>query len=112
MPPLRKHLRHVAALVLLVWLFAAGAAIAKVCVAHVHMEDPEGCCATMQVASARVDVMAEAVAPAQPAQPCLADVRPAQTIAAPARQHAQHPIPPSWNDSGQQIHLVLQRLAL
>ena len=112
MSPLRKHLRHIAALVLFVWLFAAGAAIANVCVSHVHMEDPGNCCATMQAANVRGDTLAEAVAQAQPAPSWVADVRPVQVIPAPSMQDAPLPISRSWNDSGQRIPLVLQRLAL
>ena len=112
MSPLRIHLRHVAALVLLVWLFAAGAAIAKVCVSHVHMEDPDGCCVSMQAATVHTDTLAETVAPAQPAQPWLTGAAPVHVIALPAIADALVPISPPWNDSGQRIHLVLQRLAL
>jgi hypothetical protein len=112
MVSLRKHLRHLAALVLLLWLFAAGAAVAKVCVSHVHMEDPEGCCVTMQAPTIAAASLADAVAPAQPAQPWItADAR--VPVIAPARQRdPQLPTSAHWDDSGQRLHLVLQRLAL
>lgn len=112
MSPLRSHLRHLAALVLLIWLFAAGAAMAKVCVSHVHMEDPEGCCVSMQapiLASATLD---DAVAPAQPAQPGITGAAPVRVIAPARLREPQLPTSAPWDDSGQRIHLVLQRLAL
>jgi hypothetical protein len=109
---LRKHLRHLAALVLLLWLFAAGAAVAKVCVSHVHMEDPEGCCVTMQAPTIAAASLADAVAPAQPAQPWITGGTPVAVIA-PARQRdSQLSTYARWDDSGQRLHLVLQRLAL
>ena len=112
MSPLRKHLHHLAVLVLLVWLFAAGAAIAKVCASHVHMDDSGNCCATMQATGVRSDSIAEAVTPAQSAQPWVGAVLPVQVVAPPALPDTQVPEIAYWNDSGQRIHLVLQRLAL
>lgn len=114
MTSVRRHLPRLAALVLLLWLFAAGAAFAKVCVTHVHLEHADGCCVSMQAATVHTDSMAEAIPPAQPAQPWLAvaAAAPLRFDAAPAMAQARLRIRPAWNDSGQRIHLVLQRLAL
>jgi hypothetical protein len=109
---IRRHISNVAALVLLVWLFACGSAIAQNCLTHADAHhDSVECCATVQAATVRADAGSEITAPA-PMQPFL--VAPLTDWSLPTV--ASNPLkvrwPPSWQGSGPGIPIVFLRLAL
>jgi hypothetical protein len=108
----RRRFKTLAALVLLVWLFAFGAAIAKqVCTSHGHSYGDD-CCVTMHEGTLRAET--PAMVPAQ-AQPDLSPPLGAMPFSCsfPAPQHAStHRIASSRIEPGQRIPIVLLRLAL
>ena len=108
---LRKHLRHVAAIALLLWLFAAGAAMAHVCASHIDL-NTDDCCVTLQEAGLRADALSEPSLASPSAQPWLAPSGFESAVAPPSPQPGHFREAPLWNDSGQRIHMVLLRLAL
>lgn len=107
---IRTRIHRLAALALLVWLFACGAALAQDCVTHVQAAASD-CCTSMQAATVRAGFAAEAAMPAQPAQPF--------PVAAPAPLLASWvPLqlaPPKWpprSSGGPGIPIVFLRLTL
>jgi hypothetical protein len=108
----RRRFKTLAALVLLVWLFAFGAAIAKqVCTSHGHSH-ADDCCVTMQEGTLRAEAPAMVAAQAQPqVPPPLGGT--AFSCSLPAPQHAStRRIASSRIEPGQRIPIVLLRLAL
>ena len=110
MSSFRRHLRHVSAFALLLWMFAAGAALAHVCAAHVDL-DTGDCCATVQEATLRADAFSEPAAPIAGAQSVVSPSA-SFSFAASASMRPRLANTPLWNDSGQRIPVVLLRLAL
>jgi hypothetical protein len=108
----RKHLRQLAAFVLLVWLFVAGAAVAHACATHVHVGS-EDCCVSMEASSLRSEAASEAAAPIQEAQGWIPGAIHIQALVGSAPKEVRLPTPPVWDDdSGQRLHIVFLRLAL
>lgn len=107
----RTRLRPLAALLLVLWLFAFGAALAQACVTHAHPA-AEDCCTTIQAATRHAGPLADAVAPAHPMQ-VLPPAAPAVAPLSPPVPELPLPgRPPGWSDNGQRIPIVFLRLAL
>lgn len=112
MSALRRRLSHYAALVLLVWLFACGAAFAQACNAHVHAA-ADDCCTTMQASAIRPDASSDFGVTTPSSQPWLLDgamSAPTVAVQPQTRDIAVHAR--VWNDSGQRIPILFLRLAL
>jgi hypothetical protein len=107
----RKHLRQLAAFVLLVWAFAAGSAIAHACEQHVQVELGD-CCAIIEAATLRSDTAFEAAGATVEAVPWLPTAGPTRPLVVSTREHAGLLAPRVWADSGQRLHVTLLRLAL
>lgn len=112
MHPIRPRIHFLAALVLLVWLFAIGAAAAQDCVTHTATHSD--CCHTMQAASVRADPGVGTAVASQP----LPDVQPRSTAsrALPAKASLSLlPARPPWpagSRGSPDIPVVFLRLAL
>lgn len=69
MSRLRRSLRPLAALVLLVWLFASGVAFAQACLQTAEMAQCEECCTEAQPVTQRADAGTRLLTPAPVALP-------------------------------------------
>ena len=109
MTRLRRSLRPLAALVLLVWLFASGVAFAQSCIQTAEMALCEECCTEAQTVTQRVDADTRLLSPAPvPLPPSVVAWTPAllvQAAGAPAA-HSQAWPPPA------EIPIVFLRLTL
>ena len=112
MSALRRHIHLFAAIVLLAWLFACGAARAQACTSHAHGLTDE-CCTSMQVSAARVDASSDALLPALSSESWLpAAAHAAVPAALPSERRHLLARGPVRTDSGQRIPIVFLRLAL
>ncbi len=96
---------------LLVWLFATGAAFAHACTTQIDF-DCDGCCVEMSAPSAFSSARADDVVPAQAAVPLPVVSEPVHVAWVPAPEpglRAQHPPP---RGGGRSIPIFFLRLAL
>lgn len=112
MVQIRRHISNLAALVLLVWLFACGAAVAQNCLTHADAHAGSGgCCATtVHAAAVRADAGSEMTAPA-PMQPFVGTMPGSWKIQPYAAPQEDVLLPP-WQGSSLRIPIVFLRLAL
>lgn len=90
----RKPLRQLAAFVLPVWLFVAGAAAAHACATHVHVNSDD-CCVSMEASSLRSEAATGVAAPIQEARLDPGAVH-MQALVGSAPEEVRLPTPPVW----------------
>jgi hypothetical protein len=111
MTALRKRISHLAALVLLGWLFVFGSALAQACDSHAHAVSDD-CCTTMQASALRPSASADVALPAQASLSWFLPAARVHLAVPPLPGVALAPCGRLWDDSGQSIPIVFLRLAL
>lgn len=106
---IRRSLRPLAALVLLVWLFASGVAFAQACIATAEMALCEECCTEAQPVAQRADADARLLTPTPvPLPPSVVAWTPALQVATTGAARA----PAAGWPPSPEIPIVFLRLTL